>query len=94
MSSKSEVAFLSQSLCLLDRLTAFVLKSFAQAQSHIFVESAYIMNALTWLSQRQTESGCFQRSGSLLNNAMKVMLSLNFALVTEDCEMLEEMMFL
>uniref|UniRef100_A0A8C0XNL6 Pregnancy zone protein n=1 Tax=Castor canadensis TaxID=51338 RepID=A0A8C0XNL6_CASCN len=52
-------------------LTAFVLKSFAQAQSHIFVESAYIMNALTWLSQRQTESGCFQRSGSLLNNAMK-----------------------
>uniref|UniRef100_G3U1C7 Pregnancy zone protein-like n=1 Tax=Loxodonta africana TaxID=9785 RepID=G3U1C7_LOXAF len=52
-------------------LTAFVLKSFAQAQSYIFVETSHIMNALTWLSQRQKENGCFQRSGSLLNNAIK-----------------------
>ncbi|XP_045726976.1 pregnancy zone protein-like [Mirounga angustirostris] len=52
-------------------LTAFVLKSFAQAQSHIFVEMSHITNALTWLSQRQKENGCFQRSGSLLNNAIK-----------------------
>lgn len=57
----------------LDRLTAFVLKSFAQAQSHIFVETSHITNALTWLSRRQMENGCFQRSGSLLNNAIKVM---------------------
>ncbi|XP_012905015.1 pregnancy zone protein isoform X1 [Mustela putorius furo] len=52
-------------------LTAFVLKSFAQAQSHIFVEMSHIMSALTWISQRQKENGCFQRSGSLLNNAIK-----------------------
>ncbi|XP_034501619.1 pregnancy zone protein-like [Ailuropoda melanoleuca] len=52
-------------------LTAFVLKSFAQAQSHIFVETSHITNALTWLSRRQMENGCFQRSGSLLNNAIK-----------------------
>ncbi|XP_058936266.1 pregnancy zone protein-like [Kogia breviceps] len=52
-------------------LTAFVLKSFAQAQSHIFVEDSHIMNSLTWLSQKQKENGCFQRSGSLLNNAIK-----------------------
>ncbi|XP_075863792.1 pregnancy zone protein-like isoform X1 [Microcebus murinus] len=52
-------------------LTAFVLKSFAQAQWYIFVENSHIMNALTWLSQKQKENGCFQRSGSLLNNAMK-----------------------
>ncbi|NIG59551.1 alpha-2-macroglobulin-like [Pontoporia blainvillei] len=29
------------------------------------------MNSLTWLSQKQKENGCFQRSGSLLNNAIK-----------------------
>ncbi|XP_029415660.1 pregnancy zone protein-like isoform X2 [Nannospalax galili] len=52
-------------------LTAFVLKAFAQAQSYIFVEKAHIMNALIWLSQKQKENGCFQQSGSLLNNAIK-----------------------
>ncbi|XP_007469563.1 PREDICTED: alpha-2-macroglobulin-like [Lipotes vexillifer] len=52
-------------------LTAFVFKSFAQAQSYIFVEDSHIMNSLTWLSQKQKENGCFQRSGSLLNNAIK-----------------------
>uniref|UniRef100_A0A8C8YMX1 Alpha-2-macroglobulin n=1 Tax=Prolemur simus TaxID=1328070 RepID=A0A8C8YMX1_PROSS len=52
-------------------LTAFVLKSFAQAQWYIFVDNSHIMNALTWLSEKQKENGCFQRSGSLLNNAMK-----------------------
>uniref|UniRef100_A0A8C8WPI5 Pregnancy zone protein-like n=1 Tax=Panthera leo TaxID=9689 RepID=A0A8C8WPI5_PANLE len=52
-------------------LTAFVLKSFAQAQSYIFVEKSHITDALTWLSQKQKENGCFQRSGSLLNNAIK-----------------------
>ncbi|XP_060514423.1 pregnancy zone protein-like [Panthera onca] len=52
-------------------LTAFVLKSFAQARSYIFVEKSHITDALTWLSQKQKENGCFQRSGSLLNNAIK-----------------------
>nr|XP_026236338.1 pregnancy zone protein-like isoform X1 [Urocitellus parryii] len=52
-------------------LTAFVLKSFAQAQSYIFVEKSHITDALTWLSQKQKENGCFLLSGSLLNNAIK-----------------------
>nr|XP_019569064.1 PREDICTED: pregnancy zone protein-like isoform X2 [Rhinolophus sinicus] len=52
-------------------LTAFVLKSFSQARSYIFVEDSHITSALTWLSLKQRENGCFQRSGSLLNNAMK-----------------------
>uniref|UniRef100_H0XSQ1 Alpha-2-macroglobulin domain-containing protein n=1 Tax=Otolemur garnettii TaxID=30611 RepID=H0XSQ1_OTOGA len=59
-------------------LTAFVLKSFAQAQTFIFVENSHIVNALSWLSQKQKENGCFQMSGSLLNNAMKVMSFLIF----------------
>uniref|UniRef100_A0A8C4M689 Alpha-2-macroglobulin n=1 Tax=Equus asinus asinus TaxID=83772 RepID=A0A8C4M689_EQUAS len=52
-------------------LTAFVLKSFAQARSYIYVEDSHITNSLTWLSQKQKENGCFQSSGLLLNNAIK-----------------------
>ncbi|XP_045695718.1 alpha-1-macroglobulin-like [Phyllostomus hastatus] len=52
-------------------LTAFVLKSFSQARSYIFVEESHIMNSLSWLSKKQKENGCFQHSGSLLNNAIK-----------------------
>ncbi|CAO2606747.1 Pregnancy zone protein [Lemmus lemmus] len=52
-------------------LTAFVLKAFAQAQSHIFIEKTHITKALSWLSWKQKENGCFQQSGHLLNNAMK-----------------------
>ncbi|CAH7422708.1 pregnancy zone protein [Phodopus roborovskii] len=52
-------------------LTAFVLKAFAQAQSHIFIEETHITKALNWLAGKQKENGCFQQSGYLLNNAMK-----------------------
>uniref|UniRef100_A0A8C3M1M4 Alpha-2-macroglobulin n=1 Tax=Chrysolophus pictus TaxID=9089 RepID=A0A8C3M1M4_CHRPC len=52
-------------------LTAFVLKSFAQARSYIFIDEKHIQDALIWLSQNQKENGCFRSSGRLLNNAMK-----------------------
>ncbi|XP_009872246.1 PREDICTED: alpha-2-macroglobulin-like, partial [Apaloderma vittatum] len=52
-------------------LTAFVLKSFAQARTHIFIDEKHIQDALVWLSYKQKENGCFRSSGSLLNNAMK-----------------------
>ncbi|XP_028616918.1 alpha-2-macroglobulin-P [Grammomys surdaster] len=52
-------------------LTAFVLKSFAQARKYIFIDESHITQALVWLSQQQKDNGCFRSSGSLLNNAMK-----------------------
>ncbi|NXD86604.1 A2MG protein, partial [Halcyon senegalensis] len=52
-------------------LTAFVLKSFAQARPHIFIDEKHIQDALVWLSFKQKENGCFRSSGTLLNNAMK-----------------------
>ncbi|KAM5262731.1 alpha-2-macroglobulin [Ctenodactylus gundi] len=52
-------------------LTAFVLKSFAQARKYIFIDEAHITQALVWLSQKQKDNGCFRSSGSLLNNAIK-----------------------
>ncbi|KAM5336306.1 alpha-2-macroglobulin [Glossophaga mutica] len=52
-------------------LTAFVLKTFAQARTYIFIDEAHITEALTWLSHKQKDNGCFRSSGSLLNNAIK-----------------------
>ncbi|XP_014425634.2 alpha-2-macroglobulin-like isoform X2 [Pelodiscus sinensis] len=52
-------------------LTAFVLKSFAQARSHIFIEERHVQDALAWLAGKQKENGCFHSSGMLLNNAIK-----------------------
>uniref|UniRef100_A0A8C2LWP9 Alpha-2-macroglobulin n=1 Tax=Cricetulus griseus TaxID=10029 RepID=A0A8C2LWP9_CRIGR len=52
-------------------LTAFVLKSFAQARAFIFIDEKHITHAFTWLSQQQQDNGCFRSSGSMFNNAMK-----------------------
>nr|KAF6493296.1 alpha-2-macroglobulin [Rousettus aegyptiacus] len=52
-------------------LTAFVLKTFAQARTYIFIDEAHINQALNWLSEKQEDNGCFRSSGSLLNNAIK-----------------------
>ncbi|XP_028616888.1 murinoglobulin-1-like [Grammomys surdaster] len=52
-------------------LTAFVLKSFAQARAFIFIDESHITQAFTWLSQQQKDNGCFRNSGSLFNNAMR-----------------------
>ncbi|XP_030393660.1 alpha-2-macroglobulin-like isoform X1 [Gopherus evgoodei] len=52
-------------------LTAFVLKSFAQARSHIFIEEKHIQDSLAWLAGKQKDNGCFRSSGTLLNNAIK-----------------------
>lgn len=57
------------------RLTAFVLKSFAQARAFIFIDETHITHAFTWLSKQQQDNGCFRSSGSLFNNAMKVAYS-------------------
>ncbi|XP_028616887.1 murinoglobulin-1-like isoform X2 [Grammomys surdaster] len=52
-------------------LTAFVLKSFAQARAFIFIDESHITQAFTWLSQQQKDNGCFQNSGSLFHKELK-----------------------
>nr|XP_048300273.1 alpha-2-macroglobulin [Myodes glareolus] len=52
-------------------LTAFVLKSFAQARKYIFIHETHIRQAFLWLSHQQEDNGCFRGSGSLFNNAIK-----------------------
>uniref|UniRef100_A0A3P9BWY8 Alpha-2-macroglobulin-like n=1 Tax=Maylandia zebra TaxID=106582 RepID=A0A3P9BWY8_9CICH len=52
-------------------LTAFVVRSFAKAQSFIFIDPRKIEESKTWLQHKQQENGCFEKSGKLFNNGMK-----------------------
>ncbi|XP_056230564.1 alpha-2-macroglobulin-like [Seriola aureovittata] len=52
-------------------LTAFVLRSFAKAQSFIYIDPKNIEESKTWLESTQRENGCFLASGKLFNNRMK-----------------------
>ncbi|XP_066469294.1 alpha-2-macroglobulin-like [Tiliqua scincoides] len=52
-------------------LTAFVLKTFQGIARYIFVSENHITEAWTALASRQKENGCFQGTGTLLNNALK-----------------------
>ncbi|XP_078102953.1 alpha-2-macroglobulin-like [Sander vitreus] len=52
-------------------LTAFVLRSFAKAQSFIYIDPANIEASVTWLKSKQQQNGCFEQSGKLFNNRMK-----------------------
>ncbi|XP_034557118.1 alpha-2-macroglobulin-like protein 1 [Notolabrus celidotus] len=52
-------------------LTAFVMKSFAQARQFIYVENKHIDQARAWLSKQQGPDGCIKSVGKLFHNAMK-----------------------
>ncbi|NXM57886.1 A2ML1 protein, partial [Illadopsis cleaveri] len=52
-------------------LTAFVLKSFGQARAYVAIEERHITDALRWLQQHQSKSGCFRSVGKLFNNALQ-----------------------
>ncbi|XP_032065550.1 alpha-2-macroglobulin-like [Thamnophis elegans] len=52
-------------------LTAFVLKSFAQARSIIFVDDKYINDAQKFLTQQQEENGCFRSTGYLFHKELQ-----------------------
>ncbi|XP_035759992.1 alpha-1-inhibitor 3-like [Neolamprologus brichardi] len=57
------------------KLTAFVVRSFAKAQSFIYIDPRTIQESKTWLEHKQQENGCFEKSGKLLNNRMKSTVS-------------------
>ncbi|XP_043910701.1 C3 and PZP-like alpha-2-macroglobulin domain-containing protein 8 [Protopterus annectens] len=48
-------------------LTAFVLKSFAQSGSFIFIDPKELMSAKEWIIQHQKEDGSFPAVGRILN---------------------------
>uniref|UniRef100_A0A4W4DR10 Alpha-macroglobulin receptor-binding domain-containing protein n=1 Tax=Electrophorus electricus TaxID=8005 RepID=A0A4W4DR10_ELEEL len=52
-------------------LTAFVLRTFGQAQRYIFIDPQNINSAKQWLIGKQRPDGCFLKKGRLFNNRMK-----------------------
>ncbi|XP_051569348.1 alpha-2-macroglobulin-like protein 1 [Myxocyprinus asiaticus] len=52
-------------------LTAFVLRSFGEAQKFIFIDPHVIQSAKDWLMSKQGSDGCFMQQGILYHNAMK-----------------------
>uniref|UniRef100_A0A3P8PM13 Alpha-2-macroglobulin-like n=1 Tax=Astatotilapia calliptera TaxID=8154 RepID=A0A3P8PM13_ASTCA len=52
-------------------LTAFVMRSFAKAQSFVYIDPKIIKKSKTWLENKQQTNGCFKKSGKLFNNRMK-----------------------
>lgn len=54
------------------RLTAFVLKSFAQARSFIFIDEKELVAARGWMVQQQQVDGSFPAVGRILNKDIQV----------------------
>lgn len=54
------------------RLTAFVLKSFAQARSFIFIDPQELAAAKGWIIQQQGADGAFPVVGRILNKDIQV----------------------
>ncbi|XP_067001260.2 alpha-2-macroglobulin-like protein 1 [Anabrus simplex] len=52
-------------------LTAFVVKSFAQARSHIFIDEKDLKISLQWIIKRQLENGCFPMVGQVFHKDIK-----------------------
>ncbi|XP_068740975.1 alpha-2-macroglobulin-like isoform X2 [Montipora capricornis] len=52
-------------------LTAFVLRSFAQAQPFIFVDSSELTTIQKWITRKQQKDGCFPKHGRLFNKLLK-----------------------
>ena len=56
-------------------LTAFVVKSFAQAEPYIFIDKAIMKKALNWLlSQYNDDLGIFAEPGRVIHTEMQVSL--------------------
>lgn len=54
------------------RLTAFVLKSFAQARSFIFIDPQEVAAAKGWIVRQQRGDGSFPAVGRILNKDIQV----------------------
>lgn len=52
-------------------LTAFVVKSLAQAQPFISIDSDNLKDSMDWLKKSQTFDGCFDTIGQVFNKALK-----------------------
>ena len=54
------------------RLTAFVLKSFAQSRGFIYIDPEELRSAKSWLTAHQRPEGSFPAMGRILNKDLQV----------------------
>ncbi|CAK9803715.1 Mug1 [Anthophora plagiata] len=52
-------------------LTAFVLKSFAQARTLIHIDELTLIKAANWITRQQLKNGCFPMLGTVFHKLMK-----------------------
>ncbi|XP_065351742.1 pregnancy zone protein-like isoform X2 [Cloeon dipterum] len=52
-------------------LTAFVVKSFAQAKKFIYVDQSELLKSTKWILSHQLENGCFRQIGTVFHKEMK-----------------------
>ncbi|XP_062573445.1 ovostatin-like, partial [Saccostrea cucullata] len=52
-------------------LTAFVVKSFAQASDFITIDENVVRDAVTWLISQQNKNGTFREPGIVINSRMQ-----------------------
>ena len=74
-SSDANSTFLGKQSHLNFRLTAFVLKSYAQARPYIFIDDKEILQSRKFLLSLQKPDGCFREVGMVHHKAMKVQYS-------------------
>jgi hypothetical protein len=55
-------------------LTAFVVKSFAQARAYIYMDEDDLKVSMRWITKKQLENGCFPLVGKVFHKDMKVRL--------------------
>ena len=60
----------------LPRLTAFVLRSYAQARKYIFIDKKDIEDSRKWLLSLQLLTGCFKETGMVHQKGLKVVLAI------------------
>lgn len=73
------------SIILSSRLTAFVLKSFAQSRGFIFIDPEELRAAKSWLIKHQREDGSFPAMGRILNKDLQVGLCLEDVRLKQFC---------
>ncbi|CAB4010718.1 alpha-2-macroglobulin-like isoform X2, partial [Paramuricea clavata] len=52
-------------------LTAFVVRSFARARKHVFVDEDEIKHSIQWFRRKQKPSGCFPKYGKVFDKSLQ-----------------------
>jgi hypothetical protein len=55
-------------------LTAFVVKSFAQAKKYIYIDEDALKSSLKWIQDHQQRNGCFLEIGNSIHKEFEVFI--------------------